>query len=148
GYVSLVVGVGAALGTRLDRRFWPSLAALVVVALAFQPLRRRVLRLADRLVYGQRAGPYEALSDFTRRLSRSRAPEELLPAMAEALARGTGAAYARVSLELPAVSATWPQPTDRVPDVDLAVGDRSGVLGRIALVMPAGRGLVPAERRL
>jgi hypothetical protein len=126
GYVSLVVGVGATLGTRLDRRFWPSLAALVVVALAFQPLRRRVLRLADRLVYGQRAVPYEALSDFTRRLSRSRAPEELLPAMAEALARGTGASHARVSLELPPVSATWPQPTDRVPDVDLAVGDRSG----------------------
>jgi hypothetical protein len=46
------------------------------------------------------------------------------------------------------VSATWPEPTDRVPDVDLAVGDRSGVLGRIALVMPAGRGLLPVERRL
>ena len=50
--------------------FWPSLLATAVVALAFQPLRRRVVRLADRLAYGSRAAPYEALSDFSRRLGR------------------------------------------------------------------------------
>jgi signal transduction histidine kinase len=148
GYVSLVVVVGAALGTHLPSRFWPSLAVLVVVALAFQPLRQRVLRFADRLVYGRRAIPYEALSDFTRLLSRSRAGDQLLPVMAESLARRTGAAYARVSAELPALSASWPHPTELGLDVDVEVRDEAGVLGRIALVLPAGRGLLPAERRL
>ena len=148
GYVALVVGVGDAVGTGLDRRVWPSLAALVVVALAFQPLRQRVLRLADRLVYGQRAAPYEALSDFSRRLGSSLTPEELLPAMAEAVVRGVGAAAARVSLELPSRSASWPQTIDRAPDVDVQIRDRFGVLGRIALVMPPGRALRLAERRL
>ncbi len=137
-----------AVGTGLDRRVWPSLAALVVVALAFQPLRQRVLRLADRLVYGQRAAPYEALSDFSRRLGSSLTPEELLPAMAEAVVRGVGAAAARVSLELPSRSASWPQTIDRAPDVDVQIRDRFGVLGRIALVMPPGRALRLAERRL
>ena len=148
GYVALVVAVGATLGTRLDRQFWPSLAALVVVALAFQPLRRRVLRLADRMVYGQRAAPYEALSEFIRRLARGLAPEDLPPAMAEAVARGVSAAHVRVSLDLPALSATWPLPFGRVPDLEMGIRDRSGDLGRIALVMPAGRGLLPVERRL
>jgi hypothetical protein len=148
GYVSLVIGVSAALGTGVDRRFWPSLGVLVVVALAFQPLRQRVLRLADRVVYGQRAAPYEALADFTARLGRTRAPGELLPAMAESVARGTGAAVARVSLELPRLSAAWPRLAERAPDVELEVRDGSDVLGHIGLVMPAGRGLLPVERRL
>jgi hypothetical protein len=104
--------------------------------------------LADRLVYGRRAVPYEALSDFTRLLSRSRAADDLLPVMAETLARRTGAASAGVSAQLPALSASWPEPTERAPDVDLEVRDGAGVLGRIALVLPPGRALLPAERRL
>jgi hypothetical protein len=41
---------------------------MVVVALAFQPLRRRLRRMADRVVYGRRADPYEALARFGRSL--------------------------------------------------------------------------------
>ena len=148
GYVTVVVVAGATLGTRLDRGRWPSLAVLVVVALAFQPLRRRVLRLADRLVYGQRAAPYEALADFSGRLARSLDPPELLPAMAEAVAGVVGAAHVRVSADTPDLSATWPRPFERAPDADVEVRDRSGVLGRIAVVMPPGRRLRPSERRL
>ena len=52
-------------------------------------------------MYGQRAAPYEALADFSRRLGRGPAPSELLPPLAEAVARGVGAAYARVTLDVP-----------------------------------------------
>ena len=38
--------------------------------MAFQPLRRRVVRVADRLAFGAAAAPYEALADFSRRLGR------------------------------------------------------------------------------
>ena len=37
-----------------------SIVATAVVAVAFQPVRERVQRLANRLVYGRRATPYEA----------------------------------------------------------------------------------------
>ena len=151
GYVAVVVLIGAALGTRVDRQFWPSLVALVLVALAFQPLRQRVLRLADRLVYGRRAAPYEALADFSRRLGRSPEPSELLPLLAEAVARSVGAEHARVGLDVPGtagLSAAWPDETDRVLDIEFEVRDRQESLGRIAVAMPPGRRLRRAERRL
>ena len=151
GYVAVVVLIGTALGSRAAGRFWPSLVALVLVALAFQPLRQRVLRWADRLVYGQRAAPYEALAEFSRRLGRSLAPSEVLPALAEAVARSVGASHVRVTLDVPGtagLSTAWPGDGDPAPDVELDVRDRGEPLGRIAVSMPPGRGLRQAERRL
>jgi hypothetical protein len=52
--------------------------------------------LADRLVYGKRASPYEILSEFSERLGTTYASEELLPRMARALVDGTGATRADV----------------------------------------------------
>ena len=43
-----------------------SIAATAVVAVAFQPVRERVQRFANRLVYGDRATPYEVLSRVLR----------------------------------------------------------------------------------
>ncbi|HYT80179.1 MAG TPA: hypothetical protein VEQ37_13195, partial [Actinomycetota bacterium] len=83
-YVSIVVGVGALVGRRANPVL--SAAAAAVVALAFQPARRRAQRLADRLVYGKRATPYEVLSEFSERLGKAYANDELLPRMALALA--------------------------------------------------------------
>ena len=151
GYVAVVVGLGEVLGSRAIGRLWPSVVALVVVALAFQPLRSRVQRLADRLVYGQRAAPYEALADFSRRLAHSPGPSDLLPLLAEAVARSVGAGYARVFLEVPGtagLAAAWPAGADQPCDVALGVRDRDQVLGSIQVSMPPGRELRPAERRL
>ncbi|HEU4424136.1 MAG TPA: hypothetical protein VFR67_16520, partial [Pilimelia sp.] len=151
GYVAVVVVIGAALGTAVLDQFWPSLVALVVVALAFQPLRQRVLRLADRLVYGDRAVPYEALADLSRRLGRTPDPSDLLPELAQAVARSVGAASAWVRLDVPGTDglhAVWPAGAERPPGTEFEVSDRGEPLGRIAVAMPPGRGLRPAERRL
>ena len=99
GYVLLVVGVGELLGSQ-SHGFWPSVVATAVVAMAFQPLRRRVVRLADRLAYGARAAPYDALSDFSRRVGHSPAPESLLPAVAEAAGQAVSAHEVRVMLDV------------------------------------------------
>ena len=53
GYVGLVVALGRSVEGRTGGGFWWSLLATAVVALAFQPLRRRVVGLADRLAYGE-----------------------------------------------------------------------------------------------
>jgi len=108
-YVAIVAGVGAIVGGQASPLL--SAAAAAVVALAFQPVRRRAQRFADRLVYGKRATPYEVLSEFSERVGNTYANEELLPRMARALGEGTGAARAdvwvRVGDEL-RPEAAWP----------------------------------------
>ena len=93
-YVAIVVGVGALVGSQSTPVL--SAVAAAVVALAFQPARKRAQHFADRLVYGKRATPYEVLSQFSDRLGNAYANEELLPRMARALAEGTGASRADV----------------------------------------------------
>jgi hypothetical protein len=76
-YVALVVGVGTLAGNTRS----PLLAAVAaaVVAVAFQPARQRAGRLANRVVYGRRASPYQVLSDFARRIGGTWAAEDVLP---------------------------------------------------------------------
>ncbi|HVS04711.1 MAG TPA: sensor histidine kinase [Candidatus Dormibacteraeota bacterium] len=93
-YVLLVVGIGALIGS--NQRFLLSLVATAVIALAFQPLRHRAQRLANRFVYGTRATPYEVLSQFSEHLSATYSHEDILERMARILAQGTGAERAEV----------------------------------------------------
>jgi signal transduction histidine kinase len=88
-YAGLVVGVGALAGGR-DKPLVAALAA-AVVAVAFQPVRQRAGRLANRVVYGRRASPYQVLSDFAQRIGVTYAAEDVLPQMAQIVAAGTGA---------------------------------------------------------
>ena len=94
----------------IDRRS-PLLSALaaVVVALAFQPVRQRAGRLANRLVYGQRASPYQVLSEFARHIGGGYV-HDVLPQMASIVAVGTGAervvVWLRVGAELRAEAAS------------------------------------------
>jgi hypothetical protein len=129
-----------------------SLLATVVVALAFQPLRRRVVRVADRLAYGNRAAPYEALADFSRRIGRSPAPGQLLPTIAAAAGEAVHADQVVVRLDGEGgaeLTATWPSGTE-ISDHQLAVPvqDQAGVLGSIDLSLPPGRDVRPLEHRL
>src|SRR5439155_26013454 len=93
-YVAIVIGVGTAIGSRGNAV--PSGIAAAVVALAFQPVRRWAQRLANRLVYGQRATPYEVLSAFSERLADADSVDDVLPRMARLVAEGTGSALVRV----------------------------------------------------
>jgi signal transduction histidine kinase len=93
-YVLLVVGIGAMIGS--NQRFLLSLVATAVIALAFQPLRQRAQQLANRLIYGKRATPYEALSQFSEHLSETYSHEDILDRMARILGEGTGAERAEV----------------------------------------------------
>ena len=108
-YVGIVVGIGALVGSQGEPIL--SAAAAAIIAIAFQPLRTRAQRFADRLVYGERAAPYEVLSEFSERLGNTYANDQLLPRMAAALAGGTGAIRADVWVRIGdqlVPEATWP----------------------------------------
>ena len=58
----------------------------VTIGLAFWPLRKLATRIADRLVFGNRANPYEVLSEFSGRVGGAYAADDVLPRMAQVLA--------------------------------------------------------------
>jgi hypothetical protein len=151
GYTTLVVAVGKVVD-RQTSGFWLSLLATALVALAFQPLRRWVVWFANRLAYGSRAQPYEALSDFSSRLAETPSPEALLPAVADAAGRAVSARRARASLEVPerpSRSADW-GPHEPAGTDEHVVEVRTGgtVLGTIAVWIPKGRRLRQSDVRL
>ncbi len=88
-YVLLVVAVGAATGRPGSSPLTFVVAALAAVML--QPIRTRAGLLADRLVYGRRATPYEVLSEFSERMAGTYSTEDVLPRMARMLVEATGA---------------------------------------------------------
>ncbi len=98
GYTGIVVAIGRLVDSRTGG-FWVSLLATATVALAFQPLRARVVQVANRLAFGPRAQPYEALASFSAQLSATPSAEQLLGATAEVAAALVGAETVEVRLE-------------------------------------------------
>jgi signal transduction histidine kinase len=172
-YVAIVVGVGSLIG-RTDRpNVALSIVATAVVAVAFQPVRARVQRVANRLVYGERATPYEALSQFADQMGTTDATEDVLPRVARVLAEATGATRTEVWLRSGAsLRLETSFPSDSVADseakrpgsiVELSGGTlpalpgttatfevrhQGNLLGALALTKRAGEGLTPTESTL
>ncbi|HXZ71406.1 MAG TPA: histidine kinase [Streptosporangiaceae bacterium] len=163
-YAGLVAGVGTLVGNR--RSALLSALAAAVVAVAFQPLRHRAGRLANRVVYGRRATPYEVLSDFSRRVGGAYASEDVLPQMARIVAAGTGAdqvvIWLRVGDELHAAASSSGQSADAEPlyvdgdampalpgaDVSVPVLHQGALLGAISIRMSRAEPLRPAGEHL
>jgi signal transduction histidine kinase len=152
-YIVVVAGVGGILAAGSASRLLLAVVATAFVAVAFQPLRTRLERLANRLVYGVRAVPYEVLADFTTRLGRQ-SSLELLPVMARMLAQGTGSDAATVWLrengrEVPASS--FPEHQHVTPDAatrSVPLQHAGANLGRLAVARRSGEALSPTEERL
>ena len=108
-YAAIVLGIGTFVGHRSSPLL--TIAAAVVIALLFQPLRQRASRLANRLVYGERATPYQVLSDFAAGMAGQLDLGDALDRMVSLLAGAAGAsrveAWIRVGAEL-RPSAVWP----------------------------------------
>jgi signal transduction histidine kinase len=151
GYIGLVVVVGRLVGSQTGG-FWPSLLASTAVALAFQPLRRWVVALSDRIAFGERAIPYETLADFSRRLGDSPDPRLILPAVAQAAGRALSARKCTVTLQLPGEeldSATWPaNAPEGGADHEVPVHIGNERFGCIIVTLPLGRSIRVAEEAL
>ncbi|HUL84887.1 MAG TPA: histidine kinase [Actinomycetota bacterium] len=163
-YVAIVVGIGALLGSHGGPLL--TIVAAAAIALLFQPLRQRAQAVANRIVYGERASPYQVLSEFADSMANTLPLEEQLDRMVALLASGTGATRAevwiRVGPELRAVAA-WPG-SATVPPPLVGDGDDASAfdgatavfpvqqgderLGAIAVHKPPNEPLAPAEAAL
>ena len=154
-YVAIVVGIGSLVGRGEEPNLILSIAATALVAVAFQPVRRRLQRVANRLVFGRRATPYDVLSGFATKVGAAEATPETLVGVAELLADGTGAQPARVWLRVGSQlrsAAAWPRsPEDEavvvgvddageLPEADLAVPvrEQDELLGVLTIAKPRG----------
>jgi signal transduction histidine kinase len=96
-YTAVAVGLGLAAARQI-----PLDVALVLTILATviaTPLRRRLERWADRLVFGPRSPGYELLSDLGDRLEASLAPDETADAVAAGVREGLDANWVRVTVQ-------------------------------------------------
>ena len=150
-YVVVVVVLGHLVRPVHGGRGW-TVAASVVVALGFQPMRKRVDELADKLVYGSRAAPYEALAAFSEELRAGVAAGDLLPRIAEVAGRTIGARHVSVWIDrtgAPPTVASWSGGTGNADGGTafpvICEGER---LGGITVCMARGRGLRRGERDL
>jgi signal transduction histidine kinase len=165
-YVAIVVGIGGLVGRAGGSNVVLSILATAVVAVAFQPVRERARRLANRLVYGHRATPYDVLAQFSEQAAATVPSEELLPQLARTVGEGTGAARSEVwvrSGDDLRLAASWPDrsrgrrrlaledgelPTFAAADRAVAVRHRDELLGALTVTNARGHTPRPAEEKL
>jgi signal transduction histidine kinase len=163
-YVLIVVGIGTTAGYVGGPLL--NAAAALAIAVLFQPLRRRVQLLANRVVYGQRATPYQVLADFAQDMAGQLDAGLALDRMASVLAAATGAVRVEVWVRVgswlrPRV--TWPPGSPppaaipltgdgRLPVLDatraIAVRHADKLLGAITLQKPRNEPVSAAEGKL
>jgi signal transduction histidine kinase len=97
-YIAVAASVGAA-GARLGLNLEVAVVLTVVIAVLFQPARRRLQALADRWVFGARPTKYEAVTDFGVTIEQATEPAELLPRLVETIKRAVRLTWVTVSLD-------------------------------------------------
>ena len=95
-YVAIVGLIGATLSSRGD--LFLSLIVTGVVAVCFQPVRERVQRFVNRLMYGDRDDPYTAIATLGRTLAASLQLDTVLPTIVETIGQTLALQYAGVAL--------------------------------------------------
>ena len=165
-YVAIVFGIGSFIGRNVGRSPLLPILATAVIAMAFQPLRVRLERLANRVVFGRRSTPYEVLSAFTQRVAAT--DDHLLSTVAQSVVDGTVGMTATVwTLDdgvLEPVS-VWPSTVSRPPtpalyrddgrellvpgaDETFAIRYHGDVIGALGLSVPTGESLPPGDRAM
>jgi signal transduction histidine kinase len=129
-YVGLLLVIGPLPGT--SRGFAVSVVAAIPVALLFGPLRRRLQRAVNRLLYGEDDDPHAAVRELASSLGASLSPAAALPTVVETVTRTLRVPYAAILLEqdgvLEPAAETGTAPAERLSLPLAYAGARLGVL--------------------
>jgi signal transduction histidine kinase len=96
-YVVIVGGLGQLL--QAQGNLILSLVATGVVAVLFQPIRGRLQRAANRLMYGLRDEPYDVISGLGRKLEGTLTPNAILPTIVHTVAGALKLPYTAIELK-------------------------------------------------
>ena len=145
-YMLVVVGIGFAVGTGGRPNLPLSVVAMALVVVLIQPVRVRLQRLANRLVYGVPADPYAVLAQLSRTPAAGDVGDALA-LIAQAVAKGMGSRRARVRLLLPGGQArteAWPPDATGNFGQTFAVRDGDETVGEIEVEGSGDQGLTEA----
>ncbi len=150
GIYVLVVGYLGAL-FRTSGNVLISIIATALVAVIFQPLRERLQRGANRMLWGQRDEPYAVMAGLGRRLEGILAPDAVLPMIVETVASALKLPYVAIALNQGdssfVAAERGAQPSTALEVVPLIYqGEQVGEL-RLS-PRPGEATLAPADRRL
>ena len=98
--ISIYVVVVGALGTMIQGRgnLLVSILATGLVAVLVQPLRDRLQRGVNRMMYGERDDPITVLSQLGQRLEATLAPDAVLPSLVETVAQTLKLPYVTIEM--------------------------------------------------
>ncbi len=149
GIYILVVGYLGAL-FRTSGNLAISVLATGLVALLFQPLRHRLQRGVNRLMYGERDDPYAVLVRLGQHLEATLAPEAVLPTIVETIKESLKLPYAAISLKQGDAFAVVAASGIPVNDaLRLPLVYQNETVGQLLLAPRApGETFSPADRRL
>jgi signal transduction histidine kinase len=148
-YVLVVGGLGELL--QVPGNLIISLLATGLAAVLFQPLRERLQRGVNRLMYGERDDPYAVLSRLGSRLESTLAPAAVLPAVAKTVKEALKLPYVAIQLRrqngFETAAATGDPVDQTLEEVPLVYGGET--VGRLILGPRAGdETFGPADRQL
>jgi class 3 adenylate cyclase len=137
-YVGVVAGVGAAVGSGAGSNIALPIVATAIVGVAFQPLMSRARRIADRVVYGRRATPYEALAAVAGPGSAADLSSRVARLAVESTAARQAVVWLREGQEL-RPAAWWPEDAEAPAPVRMS-GPDSPVLPEERYAQPLSNG--------
>lgn len=149
GIYTLVVG-GLGVLLQAQGNLLVSILAAGLVAMFFQPVRERLQRAVNHLIYGKRDDPYAVLSHLGQRLETTLAPDEVLPAVTRTMQEALKLPYAEIQLKLKdgfGTAAAAGDPVDGTLRLPLVYGGE--LVGRLDLGTRVGEdSFSPEEKRL
>jgi two-component system, NarL family, sensor kinase len=147
-YLTVVAAARWVFG--VDRGLAVQVLATVVAATALWPLRGRVQRRVDRLFYGDRGAPYDALARLGRRVEEAADPESALSSVVKTIADSLRLPYAAVELRIGdtwSPAAAYGDPAPQV--VTFPLTSQRETVGRLLVGRRApGEQLGPDDERL
>jgi signal transduction histidine kinase len=148
--VALYVLVVGALGQLLqvNGNLIVSLIATGLTAALFQPLRIRLQRGVNRLMYGERDEPYAVLSRLGQRLEATLTPDAMLPTVARTVAEALKLPYVAIEMghDGPMETTTMGKPVEDPVRLPLTYGGER--VGEMILGPRAGGTFTPADAAL
>ena len=94
----LAVGFFSNFFQQSRANFVLSFLATGIIAFLFEPLRERLQRAVNRLMYGERDDPATVLVQLSRRIDSAIAPDSVLPTIVETLTQTLRLPYVAISL--------------------------------------------------
>ena len=155
--IGLYILVVALLGTLLSAlgNLFISLLATGLVAVLFHPLRERLQRAVNRLMFGERDDPFRFLLRLGSRLEATLTSDSVLPTIVETVAQALKLPYAAISWRQgaasgePVIAARYGRADEQQALVRVPLVYRQEQVGEMWLApRSSSEGLTPADQRL